>query len=245
MLLVLQSTPTGPNMPSPWEILRNRTFQCPSKPSISVDMECICNYLVSKSHSQKQSFDRAQGDRELKELQPSQEVLFLSPIVEHYILGTIIDKATMLHSYIIEVQGKKYCRAREHIKPMNLNIPLHKASHQQQPKPCNHTSQPSCIPKLQQHLNLECQPIKYLPKLSLCPSSHTPIPQSQPKHAPATNAFPGVNELLCHLSTLSSPAPSPSLPVLLKLPSDTQHTNADQCSKPSYHHRDITTNQFC
>ena len=108
------------------------TFQCHSKPSTPVDMECICNYLVSKCHSQKQSFNREHSIRELQELQPGQEVLFLSPAADQYIPGTVIDKATILCSYIIDAQSKRYCRTREHIRPIHLNIPFCKAPHQQQ-----------------------------------------------------------------------------------------------------------------
>ena len=239
-------------MPSPWEILHNRTFQCPSKPLTPVNMECICNYLVSKCHSQKQSFNRAHGIRQLQELQPSQEVLLLSPAADQYIPGTIINKATVLHSYFVEAQGKRYSRTREHIRPIHLNIPLCKASHQQQPKPHIHTSEPSCIPKLQPHLNLVCHSKMYLPKPSLHPPSHIPISQSKPKPALANNSSPAVNQLLCHLSTFNSPAPAPSLPLQLMLPSDTQPvtptpgTPGDQHSEPSHQqHTVITTNQPC
>ena len=54
---------------------------------------------------------------------PCQEVLFRSPVSDEYIPWTIIEKAPVLQSYIIEAQGKKYCRTREHVQPIHLNLP--------------------------------------------------------------------------------------------------------------------------
>ena len=75
-LLDLQSTLIWPNMPSPQEILQNRTFQCPSKPSQPVNMESVRNYPLSHKQSQKTYFDKAHGACDLPELDPGQEVLF-------------------------------------------------------------------------------------------------------------------------------------------------------------------------
>ena len=52
LLLDMQSTPIGPNMPSSHEILHNRTFQCPSKLSTPVNMEHVWNFLLAKMQSQ-------------------------------------------------------------------------------------------------------------------------------------------------------------------------------------------------
>ena len=48
LLLDLWSTPIGPKMFLPREILHNRMSQCPGKPSTTVDMEHICNHLLAK-----------------------------------------------------------------------------------------------------------------------------------------------------------------------------------------------------
>ena len=61
ILLDLQLTPFGPNMPSPCEILHNRMLQHPGKPSQPVDMESVRNYLLSHRQSQKMYFDGAHG----------------------------------------------------------------------------------------------------------------------------------------------------------------------------------------
>ena len=122
-------------MPSPWEILHNRTFQCPGKPSTPVSMERVCNYLLSKKQVQKTHLDQAHGARELPELGPSQEVLFGFPADDEYIPRTIMDKATESCSYVIEAQGKQFHRTREHMGPIHLNIPTLKAPKQQPPKP--------------------------------------------------------------------------------------------------------------
>ena len=130
LLLDLRLTLIGPNVPSPWEILHNRTFKCPSKPSTPVNMECVHNYLVSKCQSQKQAFDRTHGVRELDDLWHSQEMLFLSPTTDQYIPGTILDKATIPYSYTIEAQGKRCCRTREHFRHIHLCNPVNVTPHQ-------------------------------------------------------------------------------------------------------------------
>ena len=107
VLLDLCSAFIGPNMPSPWEILNNRTFQWPSKPSYPVDMERVWNFLLSRKQSQKMHFDCSHGIHELTQLGSSQEVLFRSLAADEYIPGTIVNQSTEPHSYIIKVLGKQ------------------------------------------------------------------------------------------------------------------------------------------
>ena len=127
LLLDLYSTPIGPNMSSSREILHNRTLQHPSRPRAPVNMESVKTYLLSRKQSQKAQCDRAHGTHELQKLGLGEEVLFRSPHDDEYIPKTIVDKATMLHSYIIEAQGKCYCRDQG----------TSKANSHQPPKPCN------------------------------------------------------------------------------------------------------------
>ena len=61
VLLDLRSTPIGPNMPSPQEILHNRTIQCPGRPPQPVNMEKIRNILISRKPSQCDQFNKAHG----------------------------------------------------------------------------------------------------------------------------------------------------------------------------------------
>ena len=84
--LDFQLTLIGPNMPSPHEILYNRIFQCPGKPSQPVDMESVRNYLLSCRQSQKTYFNKA---HDLIELGLGQEVLFRSPVEDKYIPGPL------------------------------------------------------------------------------------------------------------------------------------------------------------
>ena len=88
---------------------------------------------------------------------PGQEVLFKSPVCDEYIPRTIIEKGPAPQSYIIEAQGKKYCRTREHAWPIHLNLPPPQQSadsHRQQcfprPYPMAHKQQcftgPSALP---------------------------------------------------------------------------------------------------
>ena len=61
VLLDLRSTPIGPNMSLPMEILHNRTIQHPSKPSQPVNIERIRNFLLSHKQSQCIQFSKAHG----------------------------------------------------------------------------------------------------------------------------------------------------------------------------------------
>ena len=59
VLLDLRSMPIGPNMPTPHEILHNRTIQQPGRPSQPVDMEHIRNFLISKRQAHCDQFNKA------------------------------------------------------------------------------------------------------------------------------------------------------------------------------------------
>ena len=60
-----------------------------------------------------------------------------------YISSTIIDRASTPHSYNMETQGKRYCRTREHICPIQQDIFTRNPTPELEP----HTFHPSCIPK--------------------------------------------------------------------------------------------------
>ena len=151
VLLDLRSTPTGPNMPALHEILHNRTIQQPGRPSQPIHVEKVRNFLISRRQAQCDQFNKAHRVQALSELPPGQEVLFKSPADDEYIPGTITEKAPAQHSYMIEAQGKKYCRTREHVWPIHINLPpaqLRAEDHKQQcfarPSPQSHKQQ--CFP---------------------------------------------------------------------------------------------------
>ena len=79
LLLSIRTQPIGPHLPSPREILHNRTEECPGRSSHPVDMENICNYLISKKTTQKENHGKSHKVRILPDIIPGQEVLFLSP----------------------------------------------------------------------------------------------------------------------------------------------------------------------
>ena len=85
-------------MPSPCEILHNRTFQCPGRPSQPVNMERVRNYLLSHKQAQGTLCNKVHWAHTLPELTPGQEVLFRSLVDSEYIPGTITDKANALHA---------------------------------------------------------------------------------------------------------------------------------------------------
>ena len=110
-------------MSLPHEILHNGTFQHPGRPSQPVNTERVRNYLLSNKQAQSTQFIKAHVACALPELTPGQEVLFRSLVDSKYIPGTIINKATMLCSYYIEAQGKRYHRIREHLQSIHPNLP--------------------------------------------------------------------------------------------------------------------------
>ena len=79
VLLSLRSTPTGPNLPSPREILHNQTEECPGHPSHPVDYEQVRNHLLDKKATQKEYHDKSHNAKPIPELKPGQKILFLTP----------------------------------------------------------------------------------------------------------------------------------------------------------------------
>ena len=120
LLLNIRTQPIGPHLPSPREILHNRTEECPGRPSQPVNMEDIRNYLISKKTTQKENYDKHHNTKTLPDITPGQKVLFLSPAEPHqFIEGTIMSHASTPRSYIIESQGRSYHCNRQHICPLN------------------------------------------------------------------------------------------------------------------------------
>ena len=79
VLLSLRSTPIGPNLPSPREILHNHTEKRPGQTPHAIDYEEVRNYLLDKKSTQKRYHDQSHNVKPLPELKPGQKILFLSP----------------------------------------------------------------------------------------------------------------------------------------------------------------------
>ena len=125
VLLSLRSTPIGPNLRKPREMLHNHTEECSRHPLHPVDYEQVRNYLLDKKATQKEYHDKNHNAKPLPELKPGQKVLFLSPREEdQYFEGTITTKALTPRSYHIECQGKTYCHTHQHICTINTEIPV-------------------------------------------------------------------------------------------------------------------------
>ena len=235
-------------MPTPREILHNRTIQWPGRPSQPVDMENIRNFLISKRQAQCDQFNKAHGVWALQELPPDQEVLFRSPASDEYIPGIIIEKAPVPQSYFIKAPGKKYCRTREQVQPIHLNLPPPQQSaesHKQQcfsrPSPMAHKQQSFTGPSVLSNTK-PCFARPTLPK-SLIPRSvkgkpclarpsvltGPPLPCHLGKlplqilHLPGVNkaitVFPSEEDLLLHMSTLV-PLPSVCAKVETQMPAE-------------------------
>ena len=133
VLLSLRSTPIGPNLPSPREILHNHTEKRPGQPPQTIDYEEVRNYLLDRKSSQKRYHDQSHNVKPLPELKPGQKILFLSPKDENqYIEGTVTSKASTPRSYYLESQGKQYCRTRQHIHAIDTNTSQDHQREQQQ-----------------------------------------------------------------------------------------------------------------
>ena len=100
LLLNLWSTPIGPNMQSPREILHNRFQECPDQLPQPINTESVQNYFISKNIDPKDYYNRAHNVQPLPELNPGQEELFLL-LTKHNacIPSTITAQASTLEVY--------------------------------------------------------------------------------------------------------------------------------------------------
>ena len=148
----------------------------------------------------------------------------------------------MARSYFIKVQGKKYCRTREHVWPIHLNLPppqqsaeIHKQQCFSRPSAPVQTKQAIARPS-QPPKSLIPRPVKGKPCLAR-PSVLTrpPFPHHLGKlpshilHPPGVNkaitVFLSEEDLLLHMSTLV-PLPSVCAKVGTQMPVET-------CSAPT------------
>ena len=157
VLLSLRSTPIGPNLPSPREILHNCMEKRPGQTPHTIDYEEIRNYLLGKKSTQKRYHDQSHSVKPLTELKPGQKILFLSPKDENqYIEGTVTSKASTPKSYYLESEGKQYCHTRQHICAIDINdLQDHHQSvlqdHQRSKQPVLQDQQSTMQPALQDH----------------------------------------------------------------------------------------------
>ena len=130
ILLHIRSTPIGPDLPSPREILHNLTDDRPGKPSRPVNFTQIRNYLISQKVKQKDNHDSRHQAKPLPKLLPGQQVLFLSPVdnKSEYIPGTILSPSSTPRSYKIEANGRIYRHTRQHICTINNIQPFTRPS---------------------------------------------------------------------------------------------------------------------
>ena len=232
VLLDLKSSPIGPKMPAPCEILHNRTIQWPGKSSQPIDLEQVRNFLISRRQAQCDQFNKSHGVQALSELPPGQEILFRSPAEDEYIPGTRIEKAPVPQSYIIEAQGKRCCRTSEHLWPIHLNLPQVQQqqnpyrqqcftgpspqSHKQQcfTGPSQHSHKPQCFPG-------PSPPKSCIPRPSMgIPSLPRPSVLARPPHpyhsarltscipcplhvSKAVTVCPGEEDLFLHLFSIT------------------------------------------
>ena len=194
------------------EILYNRTIQHPERPLMPIYMGGIQNHLISKKQAQKQYFNKSHNTKPLPQLNPGQELLFLSPADQSsHTPNIIVDKALTLQSYTIEAQGKKYHRTREHICPIQQDIISKKTIHHLEPQ---ENPKLSCIPKPSPYTRAQLQSKIRSPKAGTTQPSTSHVPWSSPlhtsqlKHTPLPSIPTRTVDLLSHLTVLNDYMPS-------------------------------------
>ena len=154
LLLNLWSTPISPKMPSLGEILHNRTIQCPVRPSMPVNMEAVWNHPISKKLSQKY-FNKSHNVKPLSQLNPGQEVLFLSPgDQKSYVPGTIVNKPQPHNATPSRPKAKRTAKLVSTYAPSNrISSPgkLH-ITHSQR-RPLSWATSQSPVPTLEHNPN--------------------------------------------------------------------------------------------
>ena len=186
---------------------------------------------------QKKHYDKRHNVRDLPELHPGQEVLFLSPAdTNSYIEGTITGPSTTPCSYNIEAQGRTYCHNREHIWPINIDKPTISRPSAHQENPISGPS-PQQSPISSPSNNSSCQNISAKPPKpshictprSSASSSCSPVSKHQVNnhHKPISRIPTSKNKLISRPSAyLSKPASQNKCNTNLARPSNSAHNNS-------------------
>ena len=151
-LLSLRSTPIGPCLPSPGEILHNRTQDRSGQPFHPIDFKEVRYYLITQKSVHKKYHNMRHNARDFPDLHPGQPVLFLSPAdINSSIEGTITGPSTTPCSYMIGAQGRTYCHNRHQIHPIHTDTTPF-------PRPSVHQGNP-----FQDHQNSKTLSVQNLP----------------------------------------------------------------------------------
>ena len=122
--MTIRSKLIGPHLPFPSEILHNWPDDHLGHPSHTVDYKEVRNFLIAKKAQHKEHHGKRHNACPLPVLFPGQDVLYLSQSNHtSYLKGTITAPVNTPRSYLIEAQGRKYCHTRQHIHPINSDIP--------------------------------------------------------------------------------------------------------------------------
>ena len=258
LLMSLRSTPIGRHLPSPREILHNRTKDCPGQPSRPVDFEEVRNYLIAQKSTQKKHYDKRHNVRDLPELHPGQKVLFLSPAETNiYVEGTITGPSTTPRSYNIEAQGRAYCRNREHIRPINIDNPTisRPSTHQETPisgpsPPQSPISSPSGNNSRQTSSARPSKPSRIPTLRCSASSSHSPATKHQVKnnHRPLSRIPTSTSKFISRPSGyLSKPGSQSKCYTSLARPTNSAHnkTTFARPSKSTVHNKPIISRPSC
>ena len=203
LLLNIRTQPIGPHLPSPREILHNRTEECPGKPSQPVNMEDIRNYLISKKTTQKENYNKHHNTKTLPDITPVQNILFLSPAEPHqYIEGAITSHASTPRSYIIVSQGRSYHRNCQHIHPLNPII-----------------TRPSPVKQPDSYTNTVItrpSPTEHQPESHINPTITRPSPASAAEQQSDSHTKPNISGPSATMESLPNIKPTISRPPMSK-----------------------------
>ena len=125
VLLSLRSSPNGPNLPSPREILHNHTEECPGQPSHLVDCGQARNYLLDKKTTQKEYHDKSHNARPLSELAPGQKLTLPQP-----------QRRKSIHRRHHHYQGSYTKKLLHRVPRQDLSPYMPTYMHHQHRKPC-------------------------------------------------------------------------------------------------------------
>ena len=220
LLLNIRTETIGPHLPSPREILLNRTEECPGRPYHPVDMENICNYLISKKAMKKEIMTKVTKP---EHYQASFQVRKQNP--HQYIEGTITAHASTPRSYFIESHGRNYCHNHQHI-PLHTPIPRPSATVEQPDFHINSTI-PGPSTTTQSPLNVKptnSGPLAPKP----IPAPHCKFLSRPPEQSPTCATTTNLNQILAHLTAINQL--QTTMLVEHKVP---VHENLSQESSPS------------
>ncbi len=135
--LLMRATPVSSNLPSPSELLYNRSIRStlPSMPKFSVQNERTKDMLWQRQETQKLYFDR--GAHDLSDLKTGTPVMLQDHTNLKWKPATVVTPSKEPRSYVVQTtDGARYRRNRKYIRP----LPVNRERQEEIPKPMQGTA---------------------------------------------------------------------------------------------------------